>query len=122
MKVSVVIPTYNGGATLERAIMSVINQTAKCEIEILLCDDVSDNMGYLIKMKDIYPNVRIIQNGTHTGGPNEGRNKGMLYATGDVIAFLDQDDEWMPNKLKIQLKEIEHGAEFVYSGNITQKV
>ena len=118
MKVSVIIPTYNSERTLERALQSVCNQTANCKIEILLCDDNSENKEWLRKIATKY-NCILFINMFHTGGPNCGRNVGMKRATGDIIAFLDQDDEWLPNKLEIQLKEIYNGAEFVYSSSIT---
>ena len=118
MKISVIIPTYNSERTLERALRSVRNQTADCEIEILLCDDQSNDKEWLREMAIKY-NCTVFINMFHTGGPNRGRNVGIKRATGDVIAFLDQDDEWLPNKLEIQLKEIYNGAEFIYSSGIT---
>lgn len=120
MKVSVIIPTYNGEKTLERAIASVLTQEGNHRIEILLCDDRSTNLEWLIDITDRY-NCKLLRNPRHTGGPNMGRNRGMAEATGDVIAFLDQDDEWLSDKLNIQLNEIRNGAEFVYSPSITCK-
>lgn len=112
MKVSVIIPTYNGGKTIERAINSVLNQTAKVDIEILVCDDCStDDTTSIAESKGCI----VITTGVNSGGPNKGRNLGIGYATGDYIAFLDQDDEWLPDKLEKQLKEINNGAEMVYS-------
>jgi glycosyltransferase involved in cell wall biosynthesis len=119
MKVSVIIPTHNSERTLERALQSVRNQTAECEIEILLCDDHSENLQFLFAMAEKYSAELYRVSGR--GGPNYGRNRGMKVATGDVIAFLDHDDEWLPNKLETQLKEIYNGAELVYSPGITCK-
>jgi glycosyltransferase involved in cell wall biosynthesis len=120
MKVSIVIPTYNAGRKIVRALNSVINQSAWMEdfpepasFEILICDDGStDNTLHLAKM---YPHVRILASEHNTGGPNAGRNRGIQAATGDVIAFLDQDDEWLPDKIEKQLEQIKQGYEFVYS-------
>lgn len=113
MKISVVIPTYNGERTLKRAIDSIISQ--QCEeviFEILICDDLStDNT---LKIAKQYGCI-ILCNERHSGGPNAGRNWGIRKATGDLIAFLDQDDEWLPGKIAKQLVEIEKGAEFVSS-------
>jgi glycosyltransferase involved in cell wall biosynthesis len=119
MKVSVIIPTHNSERTLERALQSVRNQTADCEIEILLCDDHSKNHHFLFAMAKKYSAELYLVAGR--GGPNYGRNWGIKVATGDVIAFLDHDDEWLPNKLETQLKEIYNGAELVYSPGITCK-
>ena len=120
MKVSVIIPTHNSERTLERAILSVRNQTAKCDIEILLCDDHSRDKAFLADIATKYGCTLLHVHG-RGGGPNYGRNLGLKYATGDVVAFLDHDDEWMPWKLAEQLKHIENGAEFVYSQSITVK-
>lgn len=120
MIVSVIIPTHNSEATLERALKSVRNQTADCGIEILLCDDHSKDLLWLLGIADKY-NCQLLLVKEGTGGPNYGRNLGIKVATGDYIAFLDHDDQWLPWKLKEQIKQIENGAEFVYSPSITVK-
>lgn len=120
-KISVIIPTYNSERTIERAINSVLNQAGIgniFEVEILICDDYSTDRT--IDICSRYP-VKIFSNSIHSGGPNKGRNRGIREAYGDLIAFLDHDDEWLPNKLISQLKEIEQGAELVYSGYINRK-
>lgn len=115
-KVSVIIPTFNGERTIERAIKSVLNQTADCEIEILVCDDCSiDNTVKIAKKLG----AKIIKNAKHCGGPNAGRNLGITKATGNLIAFLDQDDEWLIEKLEIQLQQI-GDCDVVSSAKITR--
>lgn len=121
MKVSVIIPTHNSEGTLERALQSVRNQTADCDIEILLCDDHSENQQWLAETAERYQ-CFLLHVETGSGGPNFGRNLGIKNATGDLIAFLDHDDQWMPEKLENQIKEIFNGAEFVYSPCVTRKV
>ncbi len=113
MKVSVVIPTYNGERTIRRAIESVIAQTAVAEFEILICDDCSTDGTLAIASK--YPQCQLFANHEHSGGPNAGRNMGIKHATGEVIAFLDQDDEWLSDKVQNQLKQLNEGYEFIYS-------
>jgi glycosyltransferase involved in cell wall biosynthesis len=120
MKVSVIIPTHNSERTLERALQSVRNQTADCDIEILLCDDHSRDLTWLLEVADKY-GCRLLRVRNGRGGPNYGRNLGIQHATGSLIAFLDHDDQWLPWKLKEQIKQIENGAEFVYSPSITVK-
>ena len=120
MIVYVIIPTHNSEATLEWALKSVRNQTADCGIEILLCDDHSKDLLWLLGIADKY-NCQLLLVKEGTGGPNYGRNLGIKVATGDYIAFLDHDDQWLPWKLKEQIKQIENGAEFVYSPSITVK-
>jgi len=113
--ISVIIPTYNSEKFIKRTIDSVINQSGLhelFEIEIIICDDKSTD-----KTLDIcreYP-VTIFENYKNQGGPNYGRNLGIINAKGDLIAFLDHDDEWLPFKLKEQINEINKGYEFVYS-------
>lgn len=120
MKISVIIPTFNGEDVIERAIQSVVNQTYKADYDILICDDLSTDST--ISIVENYPNVRIISNEYHTGGPNKGRNNGIRNSfTADYIAFLDQDDEWLPTKIETQIKELENGAELAYSSYITRK-
>lgn len=121
MKVSVIIPTHNSKKTLERALKSVRNQTADCEIEILLCDDHSADQEWLGAAAMKY-DCRLLHVTEGSGGPNFGRNLGIRNATGDLIAFLDHDDEWLPRKLEIQIKEINNGAEFIYSPGIARKI
>ncbi len=121
MKVSVIIPTHNSEQSLERALQSVRGQTAGCEIEILLCDDHSSDQGWLSEIAARY-DCRLLHVTGAGGGPNYGRNLGIRNATGDLIAFLDHDDEWLPDKLEKQISEIRNGAEFVYSPAIVRKV
>ena len=97
--VSVIIPTYNRAQLLEKAINSVINQT-HTNWEILIIDNhSSDETDKLIKnFKDIRIKIlKIYNNGVIAAS----RNKGILNAQGDWIAFLDSDDLWYPNKLEI---------------------
>jgi len=120
IKVSVVIPTYNSSRTIHRAILSVLRQTGinkLFEVEILICDDCSTD-STLLDCMGWDANLRIFQRETNSGGPNWGRNKGIKESTGGLIAFLDHDDQWLPDKLKNQIKEINNGYEFVYSGSI----
>ena len=118
IRVSVIIPTYNAEKVLERCILSVLCQDFNGEVEILVCDDCStDNTVKTAKRLG----AKVFLNKENTGGPNKGRNVGIQNATGDYIAFLDQDDWWFPDKLEKQLKELENGADFVYSQSITKK-
>ncbi len=106
--ISVVIPTYNGEKTIARAIDSVLSQSYGT-FEILVCDDCSTDKTVQIALKC---GCRVFINETRTGGPNKGRNTGIQNAKGEYIAFLDQDDEWLPWKIETQLRE---NAEFIYS-------
>jgi glycosyltransferase involved in cell wall biosynthesis len=102
-KVSVIIPTYNRSKLLERAIQSVLSQNHK-NLELLIVDDGSTDDTAKICKNYVNKDERIkyfYQN--NSGGPATPRNVGIEKSTGSFIAFLDSDDEWLPNKLERQL-------------------
>lgn len=98
--VSVVIPTYNSGALLKRALDSVIAQTLPPE-EILVVDDGStDTTRELVSRYG--PLVSYVYQDNR--GASHARNRGILQARGQWVAFLDADDEWLPQKLHAQME------------------
>jgi glycosyltransferase involved in cell wall biosynthesis len=103
MKISVIIPTYNRKKTLARAIQSVINQSLS-PFEVLIIDDGS-NDGTEEWVKENFQNMKYIYQNNR--GVSSARNIGIENANGDWVAFLDSDDEWLPNKLHEQVKSIE---------------
>ena len=103
MKISVIIPTFNRKKTLGRAIQSVLNQSLS-PFEILIIDDGS-NDGTEEWVKENFQNIKYIYQNNH--GVSSARNIGIENAYGDWIAFLDSDDEWLPNKLDKQVKAID---------------
>ncbi|MFH1104757.1 MAG: glycosyltransferase family 2 protein [Actinomycetota bacterium] len=100
--VSVVIPTYNRGVRLLRAVGSALGQT-HAAIEVVVVDDGStDGTGALLAERfggDDRVRCLIRPN----GGPAAARNTGLAAARGDFVAFLDSDDEWLPWKLGFEL-------------------
>ena len=119
-KVSVIIPTYNRAHLVSRAIKSVLNQNFQ-DFEIIVVDDGStDNTEEVIKsFKD--KRIRYIWHEINKGG-NAARNTGLKNSRGEYIAFLDSDDEWLPEKLERQLEIFEKSQDeklgFVYCGVI----
>ena len=103
MKISVIIPTFNRKKTLGRAIQSVMNQSLS-PFEILIIDDGS-NDGTEEWVKENFQNIKYIYQNNR--GVSSARNIGIENANGDWVAFLDSDDEWLPNKLHEQVKAIE---------------
>ena len=99
--VSVIMPTFNRARLLERAIQSVLNQTYD-RFEIIVVDDASrDNTSDVVKsIRD--ERVRYIRHEMNRGG-SAARNTGIAAARGKYIAFLDDDDEWEPEKTEAQL-------------------
>jgi glycosyltransferase involved in cell wall biosynthesis len=100
--VSVIIPTYNRARYLCLAIDSVLKQTYENN-EILVIDDGStDNTGEVIRQ---YGN-RVISIYQKNSGVSAARNAGIMAAKGEWIAFLDDDDEWMPDYLSFQAARV----------------
>ena len=100
--VSVVIPTRDRPELLRHAIAGIVGQTYEGLIEVVVVFDQSEPDTSL---ETTSPNrvVRTIAN-THTPGLAGGRNTGMLAATGELLAFCDDDDEWLPPKLDAQVR------------------
>lgn len=106
--VSAIIPTHNRARMLARAVRSVLRQTYP-RIEIIVVDDASrdDTKEVLESFAD--PRIRYVRHETNKGGA-AARNTGIRAAQGEYIAFLDDDDEWMPEKTEEQLKVLRHYA------------
>lgn len=106
-KVSVIIPTYNRADTLKDTIQSVLEQTYK-DYEIIIIDDGStDNTKNVVDFfLQIDQKIKYIFQENY-GYPGYSRNKGIKIATGDFIAFLDDDDIWLKDKLSIQVPILE---------------
>src|SRR3989338_149331 len=113
LKVSVIIPTYNRPQYLLLAIESVLKQTFQ-DFEIIVTGDgAPDSTRVMVeKYKD---KVRFV-NQEHMG-ISAARNNGIRYATGEWIAFLDDDDIWLPEKLKRQIDAIERHPEIAMVGS-----
>jgi len=97
--VSVVIPTLGRGSILD-SINSAINQTIKPLEVLVICHDSIRDIEVL-KLADRIPSVKILCN--MNGTVSENRNQGIRESLGDFVAFLDDDDVWLPMKLEVQL-------------------
>lgn len=98
-KISVIITTYNGSKTIEKTLNSIYNQEGLgtyFTLEVFVIDDKSTDQTRTIVQK--FP-VNLIVNEKNSGGPNKGRNVGLNRVTGDFICIVDQDDEWLPNRI-----------------------
>lgn len=113
MKISVVIPAYNAAHCIEKAIQSCLEQTVLPH-EIIVVDDTSSDATCTIV--SAYPAVRLISQPINQG-PSAARNRGISEATGDVIAFLDSDDTWLPEKLAAIQDVFTKYADVVYLGH-----
>ncbi len=101
-KVSVVIPNYNYAQYLPQALDSVLSQTYK-NLEIIVVDDGSSDKSASV-VRSYGPRVRLIEQ--KNAGVSAARNHGVRESTGELIAFLDADDSWLPNKLELQVQRI----------------
>ncbi len=100
--VSVIIPTWNRAELLEKAIYTVLAQSLPPR-EVLVCDDGSTDESQRVVTAIRDNRVRWIP-GERSGRPAVPRNRGIAESKGEWLAFLDNDDEWMPNKLEKQLQ------------------
>lgn len=102
-KISVIIPLLNRGPYIGRAIDSVLNQTIQ-NFEIVIVDGGSDDDGPIIVKSFNDPRIYFfVQSGK---GVSNARNEAVDYAKNEYVAFLDSDDEWMPNHLETILRLI----------------
>lgn len=106
--ISIVIPTYKRAIEVERALKSALNQTYENK-EIIIVDDNEEDSLEQVKLKEVLmnylkkENVVYIKNDGLKGGSGC-RNKGIEVANGEFIAFLDDDDEYFPEKIEKQYK------------------
>jgi glycosyltransferase involved in cell wall biosynthesis len=99
--VSVIIPTYNRAQVVSQPIQSVLAQTFR-DFEVIVVDDGSNDNTESVVKAFCDPRVRYIRHEKNRGG-SAARNTGIKAARGAYIAFLDSDDEWLPEKLQSQL-------------------
>ncbi|MFW6046969.1 MAG: glycosyltransferase family 2 protein [Candidatus Woesearchaeota archaeon] len=114
--VSVIIPTKDRLTALKKAINSIYNQTYPYTEIIVIDDGSTDDTPDFLLQESKSGNIIFFRNDISVGG-GEARNIGIRNATGEYIAFLDDDDEWLPTKLEKQIplfQDPEVGL--VYSG------
>ena len=111
MNVSAVIPTFNRGHCLLRAINSILAQTTPVD-EIIVVDDGSDDKTYdllveseLLEMRGQLPNIRYLYQ--ENKGVSAARNLGIKEAENEYIALLDSDDAWNETKIERQALKLE---------------
>ena len=115
--VSVIIPCFNAKNYLEECIKSVLAQTYQ-NVEIIIVDDgsVDDSFTIAEELASINERVIVLR---HPNGENKGvsvtRQLGIERAKGDFISFLDADDIFEPEKIKLQVAQLEKEPESVLS-------
>jgi len=104
LRVSVVIPTYNRGHLIDRALSSAIVDIEGGD-EIIVVDDGSSDATEGVVRKFADPRIRYIRQ-AHLGA-GAARNRGTLEARHELITYLDSDDEWLPGKTALQRRFLE---------------
>lgn len=109
IKISVVFPVYNGEKYIDKSILSILNQNTLPD-EVVFCDDGSVDDSYLkikkYKSRFIKKKIRFILLKSNHLGPGAARNKCIKKSTCEYISFLDSDDIWFKDKIKIIKKII----------------
>jgi glycosyltransferase involved in cell wall biosynthesis len=108
--ISVIIPLYNAEKSIEKTLNSIKNQTWKGDFEIIIVNDGSTDNSKLIVENYIRNNLRLSLQviNQENGGVSKARNAALKIAKGNIIALLDADDEWFPNKTKHQMQILEN--------------
>jgi glycosyltransferase involved in cell wall biosynthesis len=106
--VSVIIPTYNRATLLPRAVSSVLNQTFQ-DLELLVVDDCSKDDTARLVAGFADRRIRYLRQDVNLGC-SAARNRAIALSKCAYIAFLDDDDEWLPQKLEIQVERMERGS------------
>jgi glycosyltransferase involved in cell wall biosynthesis len=108
MKVSAVIPTFDRAGPLRRALASVFAQTRPADEVIVVDDGSCDDTATRVAAD--FPEVTLIRQ--EHGGVSRARNRGVAAASGTWVAFLDSDDEWVPEKLARQCQALARQREY----------
>ena len=102
--VSVIIPYFRKKSFIQKTLTSVLNQTFQdFEIILIYDDEKKDDLVYIKKILNHNPKVNIIDNNRNLGA-GLSRNIGIRKSSGSIIAFLDADDYWVPERLEKQIK------------------
>jgi len=108
--ISIILPTYGRDIQFKNAFQSIINQYNTNWELIIINDGDIDIKKYIPSIK----NITYIKNTVNQGAPAS-RNIGIRASKGDLIAYLDDDDEWLPNHLSIP-PNVLNNYDFIYSG------
>ena len=113
ISISVVMPAYNATQYIERTILSLQQQTYK-SWELVVVDDCStdETCSLVSRIAEDDHRIRLVRLEKNFGDPAGPRNVGVREAQYDLVAFLDSDDIWHPQKLEKQVELVESSDEF----------
>lgn len=116
--ISIIMPAYNAEPYIEESIQSVLQQSFP-DWELLIIDDCSSDRTSQLATAyaEKYPKIHYYRNESNLGVA-ESRNRGITLASGEWIAFLDSDDCWHPDKLRLQTELANsRSASFLFTGS-----
>lgn len=111
MTIGVVIPAYNAAKHIRRAIDSVLAQTRGPDEIVVVDDGSTDDIATVVEGYGSV--VKLIRQAN--AGASVARNTGINATTSEWIAFLDSDDEWLPEKLELQIELLERNPRLVWT-------
>ena len=116
--VSVIIPAYQSADTIGRALRSVAAQTLKPR-EVIVVDDGSTDCTHdaALAVNDDMNNIDLLVTRQDNAGAGAARNNAISSASGEFIAFLDADDEWLPEKISGSLEKLRQGGNRLVAHN-----
>ncbi|MDA9176249.1 glycosyltransferase family 2 protein [Alphaproteobacteria bacterium] len=97
---SVIVPVFNGENYLEQALYSVLQQSEACQEIIIVDDGSTDRTAEIAQKFCLNPNTRYVRQ--ENAGHAAALNTGVSFVQGDLVAFIDHDDLWLPRKLALQ--------------------
>lgn len=106
-RVSVIVPLFNKADYIGRALASISNQTF-ADFEIIVVDDGSTDGGAEIAARHRDSRMRLVSQ--QNSGPGAARNRGIVQSRGPLLAFLDADDEWLPDYLEASVSAMDNGG------------
>ena len=108
-RISVIIPTFNRAHLLPRSIDSLLSQTLSAHSVVIVDDGSTDGTENLVCEK--YPEITYLKQ--NNLGVSAARNAGIAATSDEWLAFLDSDDEWLPEKLQFQIDALEAEPEMM---------
>ena len=115
MRISVIIPFYKELNLINQTVNSVLtNLNSFVDAEIIIINDGNfKNTEIKSYLNENAKKITKIISNRYLKGPGGARNSGLDIANGEIIAFLDADDLWLPDKLNAQINEIKKGSTFI---------
>lgn len=105
-RTSVIVPVFNGENFLEHALQSVLQQSEACQEIIIVDDGSTDRTPDIAQKFCLNPKTRYVRQ--ENAGHAAALNTGLSLVQGDLVAFIDHDDLWMPQKLALQTELLQN--------------